>query len=96
MTPEQLSAVLDSRVYGERHSSGEADGITWDVRASPRAGLWRVTVAVPWAQCPPRISDHYRSESSAYGCAVLGVFLESPDPTAALAKVARWRIVQAR
>ena len=84
MTPDALRDLLSRRVYGEPHAHGETDGVPWDVRAHPRTGRWRATVAVPWAALSPGTTGVWDSEDSDGDTWVLGLFCDAPDPRAAL------------
>lgn len=93
MTPAELTAHLDARVYGASHASGETDGVPWDVLPRPRTGRWRVTVAVRLTECPRGIALRYDSEDAAGMYAILGRFVDTPDAAPVVAEVATWRAV---
>lgn len=84
MTPAALRDLLSLRVFGEPHAHGQTDGVPWDVRAHPRTGRWRVTVAVPWEALSSSASSAWDSEDSDGEVAVLGLFCDAPEPRAAL------------
>lgn len=79
MTPAELTAHLDARVYGKMHSHGETDGVVWEVRERPRVGDgWRVTLALPWGHgAIGRWSCD--SEDATPTHAILGRFADEPD-----------------
>lgn len=80
MTPVELSAYLDGAVYGDRRASGVTDGIPWDVRTHPRTESWRVSVVLPWRECPDRIGDRFDSQASSQEHVIVGMFALNPDP----------------
>jgi hypothetical protein len=92
MTPAELTAHLDIAVYGTMRDRGVCDGIAWEVRDHPRTGKWRITIALPLAECPRQIADIFDAYDTEAGHALLGKLCADPDPAPVLAGVAGWRL----